>query len=350
MLLLAPMASASTVTDLPPFLRGDVEIGYAYDRVAGDILERGDDEVVVAQRAIQQHVMHYGGAFAVAPGAALTLELPHYISETIGYDQWSEMVYDPSTDSGTYQGTQAGTAGTLVKGSGVGGVWIGAKGTPFSQLWKSRNHRATWLLGLAVRTPDGSSLWSVEEPAENGPATRGAGPGGVGVRLETAFSATYGASEPYMRFAYTSEGSSKVDVLDDTGTVLASGVEVDPGDTAQVRFGTELVAGHNEANGQRTAVDLHLGMLYTGYGSVPSGVLLPSVLSASAGQAVQTAEQFEMGAGLGLNWRPMDYLELRFHGDLAWQLPSRPESPYPEWTGDQTLHYNTGVDLAVRVR
>jgi hypothetical protein len=172
----------------------------------------------------------------------------------------------------------------------------------------------------------------------------------VGVRLETAFSATYGASEPYMRFAYTSEGSSKVDVLDDTGTVLASGVEVDPGDTAQVRFGTELVAGHNEANGQRTAVDLHLGMLYTGYGSVPSGVLLPSVLSASAGQAVQTAEQFEMGAGLGLNWRPMDYLELRFHGDLAWQLPSRPESPYPEWTGDQTLHYNTGVDLAVRVR
>jgi hypothetical protein len=83
---------------------------------------------------------------------------------------------------------------------------------------------------------------------------------------------------------------------------------------------------------------------------IPSGLYLPAVLEATAGTAVQQAEAFEPGAGLQFIWRPMEYFQIAFGGDVAWHLPQRIESPYPVYTGDSTLHANGSTTLTVRIR
>jgi hypothetical protein len=343
--LLTSLALAANVTELPPFLRGDVTVGYAYDQLAGSLVERSEGEDVdVAQRTVSANQMRYALTFGAGPGAAVFLEIPQWISDDVSYSSLSEMVYDPATGKGTYQGTTAGEDGTYVTGSGLGGVWIGAKGTPFSESFKGRGNRATWLLEGALRTGDGSNYWTMSD------GNRGAGNGGTAVRLRTAFSTTYGTAQPYVVGTYVHEGKRTVDVYDQAGTLLQTGVEVDPADEGLVRAGLEVLAAHNPANGSKLGFDLHMQADYQSYATLPSGFYLPRVLEASAGQAVQSAEQLEPGAGLGFSWRPMEYMQLDVYGDLAWHLPQRVESPYAVYTGADTLHLVAGSNLTVRIR
>lgn len=341
---LLPLATAATVTEIPPFLRGDVTFGYTYDHLGGSLEEHGDEEVRVGQRTVADHVLAYGFSFSAGPGVAVFAELPHYVASTVSYDELGTMVYDPATGSGTYEGTNPGTPGTAIEGNGLGGVWIGVRGTPFSEAFSVRKNRATWLLEGALRTGDGTNLWTMKDDK------RGAGPGGSAFRVHSAFSTTFGSTSPYLTGTWITEGKRVVDVYGADGSALAAGVEVDPGSLLRVRTGVEVLAAENRAAGSRMAFDLHATLAYTSWQAVPSGIYLPEVLDASEGQIVQQAESLEPGAGLAIHWRPMTYLQLDLYGDAAWRLPQRIESPYPVYTGDDTVHLTAGTRLTVRIR
>ena len=353
MLLVLAAAQAATVTDLPPFLRGDVTVSYTFDRLGGSLsqhAELGTSDQEVAQRSVNAHVMHYGAAFGVAPGAALFVDVPHTVYQSVEAQQWSKMVYDPATETGSYLGTATEEDVTVARGNGIGGVWIGAKGTPFSELFTSRRNRATLLLDFAVRTPNDNNWFAIKEASTTGGlGTRGVGPGGVGIQVGGTASTTQGKVEPYLSFAYVDNLPVTVNITKDDGTPLWNNCTIDPANTVDASFGAEFVAGQNENSGSRTAFDLHLATHWERYSETPTGLELPGVLQPEAG-LVQKAEALEMGGGLGVDLRFMKYLELDLFGNALYRLPQRLESPYPVYTGDDTLHVLAGAKLNIRVR
>lgn len=332
MLLLAAAAFAATVTEVPDFLRGDVGLRYGWDRTAGHLAERADTEVVVADRAMDTHLMFYEASFAPAPGVAVFAEIPHYLSESVGYTEAQEMVYDPATGSGTYVGTDALEPGTYVQGSGLDGVWFGVRATPFSEAFTGRNNRATWRIELAGRTGSEKNLWS-----------GGAGDGAPAFRLGSAFSTSVKDTQPYLTGALT--WYTKKDRALEHGTV-----PVDPGTRLDLRTGAEFLAWKNEPSGGELRVDLHMVLGYQAAGLLPSGYYLPNVLDDSQETGIQSSESMEGGGGLGFIWRPMTYLQFKLGGEVGYAVPRRVESVYPVYTGGDTLHTQLNTALTVRIR
>ena len=353
MLLVIAVAAAATVTDLPPFLRGDLSVAYGFDYLGGSLMERGqpgEEDTNVAGRVVSDHTLRYGLTFSVAPGAAVSVEIPHTVYRAVDVSDWSRMVYDPATGSGTYVGTATEPDATVSKGNGIGGVWIGVKGMPFSESFTSRKTRFTWLLEGAVRTPNEDNQLVVVSPGEGtGIGTRGAGPGGVGLRIVSTTSSRRGRTEPYIRLAYEENLPHEIDVLADNGEVLAKNQTVDPANRLEAAVGAELIAAENESSGGRTAFDLRLSAGWQSYQEIPTGIELPAVLIADAG-LVQQAEAMEIGGGLGVDLRFMKYLEWDLWSDVRYQLPQRLESPYPVYTGGDTVHVSAGTRLTIRVR
>ncbi|MDP2306718.1 MAG: hypothetical protein Q8P18_11905 [Pseudomonadota bacterium] len=341
---LLPLASAAVVTEIPPFLRGDIQIAYSYEQLAGTLVERGDEDVEVGQRTISDHMLNYGLTFSVGPGIAVFAQVPHYVSSRVSYGSLSDMVYDPGTGSGTYVGTTPGTEGTQVDGAGLGGVWFGVRGTPYSEAFEKRNSATTWLLEGAIRTGDPTSFWTVDEAGK-----RGAGPGGTAARLHTAFSTTLGISSPYITGTYIGEGKQTVTVV--TPDDVSHGeVELDPANHGDIRIGIELLTGRNPASGAQFVFDLHMGVAYDAFAQLPSGFYLPNVLDVGAGGLIQQSEQMEAGAGIAAHWRPFENMQLTVNGDLGYHLPQRIEHPYPVYTGADTLSVTLGSTLGVRFR
>ncbi len=347
MLLLGPLlslASAAVVTEVPPFLRGDIQVGYTFTQLSGSLIERTEaGDVDVGDRALAEHALGYKLVFSVGPGVAVFAELPHYVSSSVSYGSLREMVYDPTSGSGTYQGTAEGTPGTYLQGSGLGGVWFGVRGTPFSEAFPKRNSHATWLLEGALRTADPTGFWVSED------TSRGAGPGGPGARLHTAFSTTFGSSAPYLSGTIVNEGPTTVSVATFSGATIED-VTINPADHGDIRIGVELVAAENSASGSLFVFDLHLGVAYAGPAELPSGFYLPNVLAVLDGQSVLSAEQLEVGAGLALHWRAFKNFEIGLAGDVGYHMPQRLEYPYAVYTGPETLAVTLGSDIKVRFR
>lgn len=353
MLLLLAAAQAATVTDLPPFLRGDLGVSYTFDRLQGSLVERGalpSDDQTVAQRQDNAHVLHYTLAFGVAPGAAVFVDAPHVVYRGIELQEWSKMVYDPATETGTYYGTAAEEDSTLTKGGGLEGVWIGARGTPFSEAFPKRHNRFTMMLEGAVRTPGTGSWFVVNDPSTTGGlGMHGAGSGGVGLRIGIVTSARHGRHEPYLKLAYEDNLPVEVDILADDGTVLAAGAEIDPANHVQAAVGAEFIASENTTSGARTAFDLHLAAQWSSHQDVPTGLDLPAVLLPEAG-LVQQAESFEVGGGVGLDVRFMKYLSWQLGADVRYHLPQRLEHPYPVYTGGDSIHVVAKTGLGIHLR
>lgn len=341
---LVPQASAAVVTEIPPFLRGDIQIAYSYEQLAGSLVERGDEDVEIGRRNLSDHMLTYGLVFSVAPGVAVFADLPHHVSSRVSYGTVSDMVYDPGTGSGTYVGTTPDDPGTHIDGAGLGGLWIGVRGTPFSEAFTKRNSDATWLLEGAIRTADKSSIWT-----HNDEGKRGAGLGGTAARVHTAFSTTLGLTAPYVSGTYVGEGKQTVTVVASDGTVHPD-IAIDPANRGELRIGVEALTGRNPASGAQFVFDVHLGVAYESWATLPSGIYLPNVLEASEGVPVQQSEQLEAGGGLGLHWRPFENMQLGLFGDVGYHMPQRIEHPYPVYTGANTLNVKAGSTLGVRFR
>lgn len=353
MLFVLAVAQAATVTDLPPFLRGDVTIGYTLDRLQGSLTEHGlpgDADTDVGRRQINDHTLTYGLSFGVAPGAAISVAIPHTVYRSVEAQEWSKMVYDPATESGSYVGTAKQDDVTVSHGSGLQGVWIAARGTPFSEAFPKRHNRFTLLLEGAVRTPSEQSWFTIAEPTDdNGIGNRGAGYGGVGLKIGGAASITRGKTQPYVALSYEDNLPTTIDITTDDGTLLWRNCEIDPANKVDAKVGAEFTLGENTVSGARSAVDLHLVTGWTSHQDTPTGIELPAVLLPEAG-LVQQAESFEMGGGVGLDLRFMKYLGLSIFGDVRYHMPQRIESPYPVYTGSDTIRIQAGAALDIRIR
>lgn len=346
LLTLLATAPAATLTELPPWLRGDVTVAWQYDRLSGPLVERvvGADPVEVGERQVEEHRLEYAALFSVGPGVAVRLGLPHHAAQSVRFPTSSSMVYDPGTGTGTSIGTDSLAADAGASGSGLGGVRLGIAATPFSESFEGRGNRVSWRIDAGFQVGDRSSFWT----AEGG--KRGAGPGAGALELASAFSTTAGTTEPYLQAVYVrrleQEGVKVVTPSGATGTGA-----VRPASTGRVRVGAEVLAARGQDDGAGSArFDLHAGVDYRSWQEVPSGFLLPDVLAATEGTTVQEAERLEVGAGLGFFVQPHAVARLALRGDIGWSPAWRVESPYPIYTGGGTVHVVVGAELTALVR
>ena len=333
-LLIAP-ALAADVTEVPPMLRGDLHVGYAADLSKGSLVEPVDGtDVTVAKTTYEAHRMNFGATFSVAPGAALYVDIPTYIVDRWTHTDATAAVFDPTREVGSMASGQLLGEDVVNQGTGATGVWLGAKGTPFSEQFAKRGNKSTWLVDVGFRTKDSTNFYTV---AEDG--SRGSGNGSSALRLTNAFSTTKGQSEPWIQATWTRQGTTQAD-----------GLLVDPANTFAVRSGVEVTTFHNPVTQARFAMDFRMGFTYSSWADVPSGTYLPSVMTSTQGTLVTQSEYSTVSGGLGLYWRMFEYGRVDLFADATYILPHRLEHPYPVYTGFDTFGVTAGAKLTALIR
>ncbi len=336
-----PAARCAESTEIPPWLRGNIEIRYDLDYVGGSLTE---DNTIVGEYYRESHLITYSFIFAPAPGVALFMDLPQYVNQSLGYPNANQMVYDPSIESGTMLGTDPLGEQPLYSGSGLGGLWMGIRGTPFSEAFPRRGNLVTWLAELAYRYPDHNNFFTVTDDR------RGAGPGGSAIKLHMAFSTTHRPAQPYISATFTRQSSFEADLYDENGEVLVAGESLDAPNIVTIRTGVELTAFENTASDAFFNFDLRLGYGYQSWQTIPSGLLLPSVLSSSKSIAVTESEYSHVMAGLGLYYRAFEYFQINLVGDIYYHTPHILEHTYDVSTGSDSVGANIFTELKVLIR
>jgi hypothetical protein len=334
--LVADLAFAAEVTDLPPALRGDVVIGYGADLFRGPLVEQGE-RVGGSRRDV--HNLDLSLAFAPIGGLAVTAGAQ--IAPSIRYrfaTDGKAMVDDPVADSGSYLGGPALDAPPTFSGGGLVGLWLGVAAGPYGRAVK-RDDPFSWRFDLGFRLPDSDkTFWDATDG-------RGAAPGGSAYRLRGAFAVEEGFAEPYLRATFQHEGRAVVDVVDDAGVVWATDQTIRPPTTFDVVVGTELVAEENTETGLRFAFDWFGSLGWRSASQVPSGVFLPSVLDRSRSALVFQSESLVAGAGLGVIVHPVKYVGVRLAGDFRAWTPYRVEHVYDVVQGAGS--HSVGVQATV---
>lgn len=341
-MLAAPTAQAAEVTELVPMLRGDVELAYNVDAQRGRLVEADE---TVAQRNLTDHILTWSADFGVYTGVALFVEMPQYAGQRVRFKDASEMAFDPIADSGSMLNTDPVGNPEPTVGAGLGGTWIGVKGSPYhEQIWGDRGDRASVLLEAAFRFRDKTNFYSY------GPrGTRGAGPGASAFRLRGAFSTTHRSAQPYLVATWTRSGRITQDVVDAQDRVVATGLTFTPASEIELRAGSELKLESYQDGGE---VDLDLGARfgYRSWQDIPSGLYLPDVLDASSALTATEGEYAFLATRAGVNWRIVHYLQLNIAGELGLTTPRRVEHFYPVSTGMGTWTWGVLTSLRFRVR
>lgn len=337
LLSLAP-AFAADATAIAPWLRGDVVVDYQFSAENAQLLE---DDTLVGRRKTQEGLLTLGGNFTFAPGAALYFDLPYYSGSKISYSDATDMAIDPNSDSGTMIDTETLDPQPEIYGKGMGGTWIGLRGTPFSEeLFANRGDKVTWMLEAGYRFADKSSFWATTDGA------RGAGPGSAAFQLKTAFSTTIGWNQPYVSLAMLR--SVPLRNLENTG--LEADQIIQTSSSVDLVAGTEMVAVERASSGVRFAVDLHAAFGMRSWQDIPSGVLLPSVLDASSTLTATESERAYANAGLALKYRVFEWVQLDVGADFGVVSAHQVEHFYPINTGMGTFTYDVGTRLTLRGR
>jgi len=341
-LLLSATGLAASETELPPALRADVSVGYELGADWTGLEEDGaDGPVEVGRRQQIRHDLAVRGAFSFVEGVAVTVGLDAVASRTLRHKTGQPMLQDPVTGRGTLIGGPAlGDLPTL-RGGGLQGVWVGMAFQPFAERF-DKQHQVTWRLDVAVRTPPGRTFWEADEEGR-----RGAGEGGPTYRLAAAFSRDHGVSSPYMTAAWQITTPRSASVPDGEGGT--ADLQVAPGQRLDVIGGVELRM-TQEDSPSRVDLDLHTGLGYRSPQSIPSGVYLPDVLSASRGMAVQRAERLGWHVGAAFDIEVDEPVEVRLWSRAFWALPWRVEHPYKVRTTLDSVQTGFGVDLRFRIR
>ena len=343
LVLCTSTAQAAEVTELPPWLRGDIVIDYGFQHQAGSLYEGSER---VGSRSFEQHTVTYQGQFSAGPGVAVFFELPQHLSTRLAFAEANQMVFDPSTEQGTMIETEPIEGLEPIKGKGTDGLWLGIKGTPFSEAFEQRGNRATWLIEAAFRTRSDNNFYELADGD-----LRGAGVGGGGTRLGMAFSTTRNVAQPYIAFRYTRTRTlDDITLYDESGEVLGSGVEFNPADTVWIRTGTEIVAHDNPEAHSRFSIDLRLGFGYSTWQTVPSGLYLPSVLSTSRSVPATESEYTWASGGVGFYHQAFEYMKWKLVADLTYMAPHQIEHHYPISTGADTLDLTLGGGVEILIR
>lgn len=337
-------ALAAEFTEMPAEMRADLDIGYA-----GDFGFMGleEDGRLVAWGSRQRHDLAFGAEFAPVKWAAVGFSVPLTPAWSANWTEAYEMVYDPVTETGTYLGSDPLTDLPSMKGGGGQGVWLNAAVAPFSSSYGSGvlHQLVDWRLGVGVRMGGKDTQWTATD------GQRGAATGGGAWRLSAAFSATRGASSPYLAVEGLLEGKSvAVDVVDDAGNPVATGLPVDAASSVQIRGGVELLDASNAATGYRFVWDLYLGFGYTTWQDVPSGFGLPDVLDVSQQIPVTEADYVSGRLGIATIIDFNKYAGMRLGVEGRYALPHRVEHVYPIYTSIDTFDVVANVALEGRIR
>jgi len=329
---------------MPPKLRGDVRVDYLGTLEHGDLRE-GDD--TYGRRHANRHDLLYTLEFAPIDGLSVWFRVDTTLTTAVAFTDPHEMRYDPVTETGTYQGSAVlpGSEDDFRRrGGGLDGLWIGVAAGPFSEA-RGITHPTKWRLDAGVRTPNpNNTFWTASN------RHRGAAPGGTALLLRGAWSQENEPADVYLVGRFLYEGSSTVDVTDDDGTTIASGVKVKPATEVDATAGVELIAGEDPALGERFAFDLFFGFGYRSYTEIPSGVLLPEVLELSRGEVVHGSAHVLGTGGLGLVYHLNRYFGARVAGTATYATPYRPEDVYPVRTGYDTVTVGIQASLEGHLR
>ena len=325
------IASAAEVTELPTELRGDAGVRYDHSAFSGSLIE---DETTVGERSSKAHQVTYGAAFAPINGAAVFVEVPSVITRDLSYTDSHQMLFDPVANRGSMLDTGLLDDPPSYEGSGLEGIWFGVRGTPFNERFTARGNRVTWLIELAMRTA-GESFYVAQEEA------RGGGTGGSALRGRMAFSARRGSVEPYLRFGMLQEKPF---------TAGDGGETYDPADVVSVDAGMELISYANEASGGQLALDFGATIAYHTWQTLPSGVLLPSIMSSSQDVVVTESENAQVAARFGVYYRIFENLQVNLRSEVGYLMSHVLEHPYAVRSGYDNVLYGVGAEMRIRIR
>lgn len=327
LLLLASTARAAQVTDMAPELGLLGGFEYGGDSTNGHLIEAGEE---VSGRRVVRHGLDLALEFAPTAGFAFTLDVEITPSHKLTYTDARTMLVDPLDGSGSYLAGETLAEPSVVKASGLSGLWFGVALAPFSEDYE-KVQNASWRVDAAIRTPSPNrNLWT----AVNG--KRGAAPGGVAFDVAGAFSTDRGVGNPWLRAELIRELKATVDFVDENGVTWARDVEVRPASTFELKFGVELLAAEDEATDARFSVDLWMGGDYRTWEDVSSGVYLPNVLDSARAIPVTTGDTIRALTGMALDYHVNTYVRMRTGVDVAFGTPYTLEHVYPVRTSADT--------------
>lgn len=317
---------------MPPELRGNASLNYSGSFEGGSLEENNEQ---VGKRRLTQHKINYRVEFAPVEGIALVLDLPHTPFIRYSFPEATEMIFEPVSEGGTYSFGETLQKPPDFYGSGIDGIWIGAAVAPFSESY-DRNHQVTWRLDLAYRTASSTNIWTAGETGDK----RGAAPGGSALKVSAAFSRDSGIVVPFMKFELVRENKLSLDIHNEDGELVTSGLQVAPPSSIDLVGGLEVVTFEDAEDGSRIAFEIFGGFGYRTWGDIPSGILLPSVLDTSRDIPVSVGDHLTLWAGTGFDYQIMEYVRLHTTVGGRYFTPHRLEHVYPVSTSLDTF----GVD------
>ena len=336
-------ARAADVTEFAPMFRGDLSIDYEGITTHDLLMEDGTQ---VGERRTSTQMLRYTGSFSVYTGAAVFFQIPQYAADKVYFLSGSVMAFDPLQDSGTSAGTEPLTTLPEVSGGGLGGAWLGIRGAPFHrELFSQRGDRSSWLLEFGYRFKDKSNLWTLNDQGK-----RGGGPGASAMRFTTAFSTAHRRTEPYLRFDFIRTGKITVDLYDASGAISGTQVALNPASTINLVAGAEHLLTEYGEDGARLSIDFRGDVQYRTWQDIPSGLYLPSVLDASSGIAATQDEALTARGGVGLHWRPLEYVQVDLGGGAGLTSPYQIEHLYSVQTGLGAWNWYMTAGLRFRAR
>ncbi len=336
MLLMAiALAGAAEVTEVPDFKQGDVVVGYQVD-LQRYSLKEGTDAVGLTTE--EHHVLELE-AVVGAPYSAAFVRVPYGMRHRIAYPDTRKMIYDPLEEEGSLASSETQDAPReALEGRGLEGIWIGARGVPFSE---TRGNHSTWVIEAAYRFGDRTSVWSEQD------GVRGSGVGAPALMLRTAFSGQRSSHRPYLEATLQRTGSIAVELEDSRGQSTGTAY-VAPSSNAAMLAGVEVLT--RQTGTGWFAIDFRTRLAYQTWSELPSGFYLPDVLSDTDGQLVTRSEYLTMSGGMGLHWQLFKYLRLGVTADLDVNTPYRVEHPYPIKSGWESFGVRVFSSLRFMIR
>lgn len=338
-LLVSGSASAASVTDMAPALRGDVRLGWDGQWEFGG-LEEG--AVEVGRRRLEAHSLLFRGEFSLVDGIAIWGGAEVQPLVRLDYPSATAITLDPATGDPSWLSGNPVEDRPFFQGAGLAGGWLGLAFAPYAERF-GLGHTVTWRIDLGYRTAAPQTLWELTD------GNRGVTTGGEAFKVSAAFSIDTGPTSPYLVVDFLGELPRVITA--DNGRGTAAEVSVEPGANVSVIGGIEIALVPPREDDTRLDLDLSAGFAYATTAVVPSGFLLPEVLDDTRGAAVERAPRLSAVVGLGLDLEITRWVELRNTVRARHDLPYLLETPYTTVrTGRDTLAAIVQSEIVIRIR
>ena len=313
-----------------------------WDVKQGNILVEMMGSGAITVGALQENGAEYGGAYAqtyngtargtfgLADGFAISVSLP-YESWKRTYADVVMMQVDPALDRGTI------TSGRLLgedverRGAGVADPTLALSLWPSS--WGKEGAVSTRIIaGFALGNQE-NSRWLY------GQESLGSSAGANTWLLGGALWRKQGKLRPWVDVNARIVGTYPL-------TEDAESDVISPPSDVAVRIGVR----RKKARNSRFSSDLFTGFSSRGGSSIPSGILLPSVLSLTEGMVVNSSPAHSWSMGVGQEIDIWKKATICWDTELTYHAKRRLESTYEVYTSSRELSVSSRLSLLWRAR